>query len=86
MPPTAFAPALVDLVENTAQALGLSHRRIVSGAGHDSLYLARVAPTTMIFVPCADGLSHNEAEDAEPGHLAAGADVLLRAMLASANQ
>ena len=86
MPPTAFAPALVDLVENTAQALGLSHRRIVSGAGHDSLYLARVAPSTMIFVPCADGLSHNEAEDAEPGHLAAGADVLLRAMLASANQ
>lgn len=86
MPPTPFAPELVDLVERTTQSLGFSHRRIVSGAGHDSLYLARVAPTTMIFVPCAEGLSHNEAEDAEPAHLAAGADVLLQAMLAAADQ
>ncbi len=86
MPPTPFAPELVDLVERTTQTLGHSHRRIVSGAGHDSLYLARVAPTTMIFVPCAQGLSHNEAEDAEPSHLVAGADVLLQAMLAAANQ
>jgi hypothetical protein len=45
---------------------------IVSGAGHDAVYMARVAPTAMIFVPCADGISHNEIEDAKPADLAAG--------------
>jgi N-carbamoyl-L-amino-acid hydrolase len=85
MPPTNFAPALVDEVEAAAQALGLPSRRMVSGAGHDSLHLASVAPTAMIFVPCADGVSHNEAESAEPAHLAAGADVLLQTVLAAAD-
>jgi N-carbamoyl-L-amino-acid hydrolase len=86
MPATEFAPHLVELVERSAASLGLSHRRIVSGAGHDSLHVARYAPTTMIFVPCAGGLSHNEAEHAEPADLAAGADVLLQVMLAAANE
>jgi N-carbamoyl-L-amino-acid hydrolase len=54
---------------------------IVSGAGHDAVYVARHAPTAMIFVPCKDGISHNEIEDARPEHLTAGADVLLHAML-----
>ena len=85
MPATAFEPRLVDLVERAAQSLGYSHRRIVSGAGHDSLHTAQFAPTTMIFVPCAGGLSHNEAESASPGDLAAGANVLLHAILETAD-
>lgn len=86
MPPTNFAPRLVDVVEATAGRLGYTNQRIVSGAGHDSLNIARFAPTTMIFVPCAGGLSHNEAELADCDDLAAGANVLLQAMLAVANE
>jgi N-carbamoyl-L-amino-acid hydrolase len=86
MPPTSFTPRLVDLVETTARRLGYTNERITSGAGHDSLNIARFAPTTMIFVPCAGGLSHNEAEMAEPKDLAAGANVLLHAVLAAANE
>jgi N-carbamoyl-L-amino-acid hydrolase len=85
MPPTPFDPRLVDLVEKAAADLGLSHRRMVSGAGHDSLHTAQFAPTAMIFVPCAGGLSHNEAEEASPADLVAGANVLLQAALAAAN-
>jgi N-carbamoyl-L-amino-acid hydrolase len=85
MPPTAFDPELIEYVERAAKSLGYSHERIVSGAGHDSLHTAHFAPTTMIFVPCAGGLSHNEAEDATPSDLAAGANVLLQAVVAAAN-
>ncbi len=74
----------IDAVRTATRALGLPHREMVSGAGHDAIYLARVAPTSMIFVPCKDGLSHNEIEDARPEHLEAGANVLLHAMLARA--
>ena len=80
-PPCEFAPALVDSVRRAASALGLSHRDIVSGAGHDAVYLARVAPTAMIFVPCEGGISHNEVENARLEDLAAGCDVLLQAVL-----
>ncbi|MWV27553.1 Zn-dependent hydrolase [Aurantiacibacter rhizosphaerae] len=80
MPPTTFAPHLVDTIEVAADALGYSSMRLVSGAGHDSLHTAQFAPTAMIFVPCADGLSHNELESAEPADLEAGANVLLRAI------
>jgi N-carbamoyl-L-amino-acid hydrolase len=86
MPVTRFTPRLVDLVEATARRLGYTHERITSGAGHDSLNIAMFAPTTMIFVPCAGGLSHNEAESADPADLAAGANVLLHAVLAAANE
>jgi beta-ureidopropionase / N-carbamoyl-L-amino-acid hydrolase len=85
MPATAFDPRLVELVEAAAVDLGLSHQRMVSGAGHDSLHTAQFAPTAMIFVPCARGLSHNEAEEASPADLVAGANVLLHAVLAAAN-
>ena len=74
----------VNSVERAAQMLGLSSRKIVSGAAHDAVYLSRVAPTSMIFVPCKDGISHNEIEDARPEHLEAGANVLLHAVLARA--
>jgi N-carbamoyl-L-amino-acid hydrolase len=80
-PPCAFHPDCVDSVRGAARALNLPHMDVVSGAGHDAVYLNGVAPTGMIFVPCKDGISHNEIEDAKPEHLAAGADVLLRAML-----
>ena len=81
-----FMPWLAEAanLDVLAQALGLSHRDIVSGAGHDAVYVARTAPTAMIFVPCKDGISHNEIEDARPEHLEAGANVLLHAMLARA--
>lgn len=83
-PPQPFTPALVQTVRAAAQQLGLRHQDIVSGAGHDAVYVARVAPAAMIFVPCKDGISHNEIEDAREEHLTAGANVLLHAMLACA--
>jgi beta-ureidopropionase / N-carbamoyl-L-amino-acid hydrolase len=83
-PPCRFAPDLVDSVRQSAQALGLTHRDIVSGAAHDAVYLARVAPTAMIFVPCEGGISHNEIENARREDLAAGCNVLLKAVLARA--
>jgi beta-ureidopropionase / N-carbamoyl-L-amino-acid hydrolase len=83
-PPCRFAPDLVDSVRQSAQALGLTHRDIVSGAAHDAVYLARVAPTAMIFVPCEGGISHNEIESARREDLAAGCSVLLKAVLARA--
>jgi N-carbamoyl-L-amino-acid hydrolase len=72
-------------VQKAADTLGLPNRPIVSGAGHDAVYLSRVAPTAMIFVPCENGISHNEIENATPEDLAAGCDVLLRAMIDRAN-
>jgi N-carbamoyl-L-amino-acid hydrolase len=84
-PPVAFDAERVAAVRRATEAAGLSHRDMVSGAGHDACYVARVAPTAMIFVPCKDGLSHNEAEHAEPEHLIAGCDVLLRAVLERAS-
>jgi len=83
-PPSAFAPQLVENVRGAAAALGLSCRDIVSGAAHDAVYLARVAPTAMVFVPCEGGLSHNELENASDTDLAAGASVLMTAMMQAA--
>lgn len=83
-PPQAFDSELVEQVRSSAQSLGLSSLSIVSGAGHDAVYMARVAPSAMIFVPCKDGISHNEIEDAHPVHLEAGCNLLLHAMLQTA--
>ena len=83
-PPSHFAPELVGSVRDAARALGLPHRDIVSGAGHDAVYIARVAPTAMIFIPCEGGISHNEIESATQEDLAAGCNVLLHAVLAHA--
>jgi N-carbamoyl-L-amino-acid hydrolase len=79
--PCAFDTACVNAVERAAVALGYSHMPAVSGAGHDAVHVAKVAPAAMIFIPCKDGISHNEIEDAKPEHLEAGCNVLLRAML-----
>lgn len=83
-PPVPFDPACVAAVRAAAEANGFSHRDIVSGAGHDACYVARVAPTAMVFIPCEGGISHNEIESASPAHVAAGAQVLLDAMLSRA--
>ena len=80
-PPCPFHPDCVDAVRAATAALGYSSMEVVSGAGHDAIYVARLAPAGMIFVPCKDGISHNEIEDAQPEHLEAGCNVLLHAML-----
>jgi N-carbamoyl-L-amino-acid hydrolase len=80
-PPCPFHPDCVDAVRKAAAKLGYSTMDVVSGAGHDAIYVARLAPAGMIFVPCKDGISHNEIEDAQPAHLEAGCNVLLHAML-----
>jgi N-carbamoyl-L-amino-acid hydrolase len=84
-PAQAFTPTLVDAVARAAETLGHASMPAVSGAGHDAVYVARVAPAAMIFVPCKDGISHNEIESAEPAHLDAGCNVLLLAMLEAAD-
>lgn len=80
-PPCPFHPECVDAVRRATSNLGYSTMDVVSGAGHDAIYAARLAPAGMIFVPCKDGISHNEIEDAKPEHLSAGCNVLLHAML-----
>lgn len=82
--PCEFDAGMVAGVRAAASALGLPHRDIVSGAGHDAVYVARVAPTAMIFIPCEGGISHNEIESATPADLAAGCNVLLHAALGKA--
>jgi N-carbamoyl-L-amino-acid hydrolase len=83
--PTAFDKDCVAAVKRAAEAQGFPAMDIISGAGHDAVYMARVAPTAMVFVPCADGISHNEIEDAKPEDLTMGCTVLLNAMLERAN-
>ena len=80
-PPVAFDAACIAAVRSAAEAEGYAWREIVSGPGHDSCYTARHVPTSMIFIPCKDGLSHNEEEWAEPEHVEAGGNVLLHAVL-----
>ena len=83
-PPVEFDKACVAAVREAAKHLGLTHRNIVSGAGHDACYLARVCPTSMIFTPCVDGVSHNEVEDIKQDWSTAGANVLMHAVLEKA--
>ncbi|CAH0165042.1 N-carbamoyl-L-amino acid hydrolase [Massilia sp. Bi118] len=85
-PPCPFHPDCVGAVRKAAATLGYSTMDVVSGAGHDAIYVARLAPAGMIFVPCKDGISHNEIEDARPDHLEAGCNVLLHAMLERAGR
>jgi beta-ureidopropionase / N-carbamoyl-L-amino-acid hydrolase len=82
--PIHFDESCVSAVREAAKDCGYSMREIVSGAGHDACYVAKVAPTSMIFVPCVDGISHNEIEDAKPEWITAGGNVLLRAVLEKA--
>ena len=86
IPAQPFDASCVDLVRQATKRLGYSAREIISGAGHDAVYVARSVPTAMIFTPCKDGLSHNEAESIEPGEAEAGCQVLFEAVLARANR
>ncbi|MEO8442824.1 MAG: Zn-dependent hydrolase [Betaproteobacteria bacterium] len=84
--PCVFDADVAGAVEAAAETLDLPHMRLSSGASHDAMYMARICPTAMIFVPCEKGISHNEAENATPADLAAGARVLTAALIELANR
>ena len=84
-PPVTFDSDCIGAVQDAADALSFDNQPITSGAGHDAVYVSKVAPTAMIFIPCKDGISHNEIEEATQEHLTAGCDVLVNAMVARAN-
>jgi acetylornithine deacetylase/succinyl-diaminopimelate desuccinylase-like protein len=85
-PVVNFDANCVNAVEAATRVRGFSYRRILSGAGHDSVYVSRVAPTAMIFIPCRDGISHNEAEYATPEHCGQGCQVLADTLVAKASK
>ncbi len=82
--PVTFDPTLVGRVRSAAERLGYSHMTIISGAGHDACWAAKVAPATMVMCPCVGGLSHNEAEEISMEWAAAGCDVLFHAVVETA--
>ena len=82
--PVTFDPTLVGRVRAAAERLGYTHMNLISGAGHDACWAAKVAPATMIMCPCVDGLSHNEAEEISKDWATAGADVLFHAVVETA--
>ena len=79
--PVPFDEGCISAVRAGANYMGYSSREIVTGAGHDACFVAQAAPTSMIFIPCVDGISHNEVEDIKPGWATAGANVMLQAIL-----
>ncbi len=83
-PAIKFDQSCVDSIRAAAASSGYSYQDIISGAGHDACYISRVAPTAMVFVPCENGISHNEAENAAPEDIAAGCDILFQAVLTQA--
>jgi N-carbamoyl-L-amino-acid hydrolase len=85
-PAVKFDDTCIAAVRESAEEAGLAYEEMFSGAGHDSVYVSKVAPTAMIFVPCEKGISHNEAENAKPEDIAAGCQVLLGAVLTLASQ
>jgi len=82
--PVTFDEGYVSAIRNAQESLGYSHRNIISGAGHDACWINRVAPTAMVMCPCKNGLSHNETEDISKEWSTAGTEVLLHAVLESA--
>lgn len=85
VPPTTFQPMVIDAIRDSARALGLEYLDMPSGAGHDAMHLSPVCQSGMIFVPCLNGVSHNEAESAKPADLAAGTRVLADTLARLAN-
>lgn len=79
-PPLPFDKTCIEVVRKVAQNLNYPHRTMVSGAGHDSCNISKIAPTSMIFIPCIKGISHNEKEEIKPEWMSAGANVLLNAV------
>lgn len=84
--PVVFDERCVDAVRRGAELMGYPAMDVVSGAGHDSVYISRIAPTGMIFIPCENGISHNEIENATQEDIEAGCNVLLHSMLDRAEQ
>ncbi|OBX25252.1 N-carbamoyl-L-amino-acid hydrolase [Gelidibacter algens] len=84
-PPVMFDTGCIEAVKKATEKLAIPSMEIVSGAGHDAVYISKVAPTSMIFIPCTDGLSHNELEHAEKVDIINGTNVLLAAVLEMAN-
>ena len=85
MPPITFSTQCRNAIQRSVDMLGYPSMEMISGAGHDAMYLSSITPTGMIFIPCKDGLSHNELEHAEPENLVAGSNVLLHTILDLAN-
>ncbi len=81
MEPARFDNTLINAIEDVAKARGVASTRMVSGAFHDALFISRVAPTAMIFVPCRDGISHNPREFVDPEFCIIGADILFHTAL-----
>lgn len=81
----AFDADLVALIDDVAVELQVTHKHMLSVAGHDAYHIARIAPAVMIFTPCKDGITHNEAEEIEPGSTTPGVNILLNAVLRRAN-
>jgi len=84
--PVPFDRSCVDAVDGAVQSCGYSARKMVAGAGHDACFIAHAAPTSMVFIPCVDGISHNEVEDIEPEWSTAGANVMFHAILSKAGR
>ena len=82
--PVTFDEKCVSSIRNAAERMGYSHMNIISGAGHDACWINGVAPSAMVMCPCVDGLSHNEAEDISKEWAVAGADVLMHAVIETA--
>ena len=80
-PAVSFDAGCIESVRKAAEIVGASAREMISGAGHDAMHMAKIAPTSMIFIPCEGGLSHNELENITPEDATAGANVLLHAVL-----
>ncbi|MBS0849288.1 Zn-dependent hydrolase [Citrobacter sp. JGM124] len=83
-PPIAFDERSLQRSTEAARALGYSSKRMVSGAGHDTCYISKIAPASMIFIPCEKGISHNEAENIQPAWAEKGANVLLHSIMSAA--
>ena len=82
--PVTFDKTCVSAVRAAAERLGYSHMNLISGAGHDACWINKCAPTAMVMCPCVDGLSHNEAEEISREWASAGTDVLMHAVLETA--
>lgn len=85
-PAEQFAEENKSAIETSAKQLGYSSQKIISGAGHDAVYMSYLVPTGMIFIPCKDGISHNPLEYSSPEQVKRGADVLLNAALQFAHE
>lgn len=84
--PTPLDEAIVGRLERAAAVAGIAHRRMPTGAGHDTMFVARHVPAGMVFVPCVEGISHSPLEDADPADAAVGVEIMLNAVVSSLHE